>query len=219
MTSILEQVLGQPAWLVYVVVGALVLAEDALFVGFVLPGETAAILGGVTVSLGHTNLAAMCLVVVGSAVVGDSIGYEIGRNLGPRLVENRFLRRRRQRVEQAQELLRRRGVVTVVLARWTAFLRAVVPALAGAARMPYLRFLPANFGSGLLWGIVVVVAGMLAGQSYQRVEKWLGAGSAVIITALVIAGLLAWRRHRSHRSHATEGRDGAEAGDASAARH
>ena len=199
MTSVLEHVLGQPAWVVYVVVGLLVLAEDALFVGFVLPGETAAILGGVTVALGHTTLGAMVLVVVAGAVIGDSIGYEVGRHLGPRLLESRPLRARRHRVEQAQEQLRRRGVVTVVLARWTAFLRAVVPALAGAARMPYRRFLPANLISGALWGTVIVVAGMIAGQSYRKVEEWLGAGSAAVVALAVIAGLVTWHRRRVHR--------------------
>ncbi len=206
MSSLLEQVLGQPAWLVYLVVAVVVLVEDALFVGFVVPGETAAILGGVTVALGHTNLAAMLLVVVGAAVVGDSIGYEVGRHLGPRLKENRVLRRHRPRVEQAEELLRRRGVVTVFVGRWTAFLRAVVPALAGASRMPYRRFLPTNLASGALWGTVVVVAGMLAGNSYAKVEQWLGTGSAVVIVLLVVAGITVWHRRRRHHDLAT--RDG-----------
>lgn len=203
MASVLEQVLGEPAWLVYLVVGLLVLVEDALFVGFVVPGETAAILGGVTVALGHTSLPAMVLVVVVCAVVGDSIGYEVGRHLGPRLVENRLLARRRERVEQAREMLRRRGVVTVVVARWTAFLRAVVPALAGAAGMPYRRFLPANLVSGAMWGTVVVVAGMLAGRSYQRVEQWLGTGSAVVVTVVVVAAVVVWRRRHEQRGPAS----------------
>ena len=200
MTSILERVLGEPAWLVYVVVGIVVLVEDALFVGFVVPGETAAILGGVTVALGHTNLAAMAAVVVAAAVVGDSIGYEVGRHLGPRLLDHRLLAARRPQVERAQDLLRRRGVVTVVLARWTAFLRAVVPALAGASRMPYHRFLPANFASGLLWGAVVVVGGMLAGHSYRRLEHWLGAGSAVAVVVIVVAAVVVHRRRREAHS-------------------
>jgi membrane-associated protein len=197
VTSVLQQVLGEPAWLVYLVVGLVVLVEDALFVGFVVPGETAAVLGGVTVALGHTTLPAMLLVVVGGAVLGDSIGYEVGRHLGPRLLDHRALDRRRRRVEQARELLRRRGVVTVVVARWTAFLRAVVPALAGAAHMPYRRFLPANLASGALWGTVVVVAGLVAGRSYQQVERWLGAGSAAVVAAVVVVvALVGWRRRR-----------------------
>jgi membrane-associated protein len=208
VSSVLEQILGQPAWLVYLVVGAVVLVEDALFVGFVVPGETAAILGGVTVALGRTDLAPMLLVVIGAAVVGDSIGYEVGHHLGPRLKENRLMRRHRTRVDQAEVLLRRRGVVTVFVGRWTAFLRAVVPALAGAARMPYRRFLPANVASGALWGTVVVVSGMLAGHSYRKVEQWLGTGSAVVITVLVLVGLAVWHRRRSHREPDEVDREG-----------
>src|SRR5262249_56526695 len=70
MTAFLDRLLNLPAGIVYLLVGALVFAEDALFVGFVLPGETAAILGGVAASLGHVSLTLITVTVVVAAIVG-----------------------------------------------------------------------------------------------------------------------------------------------------
>ena len=108
MDSILGQILDQPAWLVYLIVGLVVFVEDALFVGFVVPGETVAVLGGVTASLGTTNVWLIGLIVVAAAVLGDSVGYEIGRVWGTQIIARPFFDKRRQRLDQAQAFLRER---------------------------------------------------------------------------------------------------------------
>ena len=198
INSLVNTVLGAPPWLVYVLVALVVFAEDALFVGFVLPGETLAIIGGVTASLGHTHLTVILLIVVLAAIIGDSVGFEIGRLFGPKIMAHRFFDKRRQRLESAQDFLRRRGGVAIFLGRWTAFFRAVMPALAGLSRMKYRVFLPWNAAGGIAWGSTMVVAGYLAGESYHRVEKWLGRGAAVIVAVIVLAAIGVWavRRHR-----------------------
>src|SRR3954451_23449007 len=159
MSSLLERLLAVPGWAVLLVVGLVVFAEDALFVGFVLPGETLAVLGGGAAKLGHVPVWAVALVVVVAAIVGDSVGYEVGRSVGPRILKTRFLRERGERVESAQNFLARRGGSAVFLGRWVAFFRAVMPALAGTARMPYGRFLAYNVAGGLTWGVAVVALG------------------------------------------------------------
>ena len=202
MNSLISQVLNEPAWVVYVVVGALVFAEDALFVGFVLPGETAALLGGVTASLGHTSVVGIGVVVVVAAIVGDSVGYEIGRVYGTRVLDLRILDRHRHRLDQAREFLRVRGGSAVFLGRWVAFFRAVMPALAGMSRMPYRTFLPWNAAGGLAWGVAVVVGGYLAGMSYQSVATWLGGGAAAVVGVIVVGAIVLWsvRRRLAERS-------------------
>ncbi|GAB3800723.1 DedA family protein [Micromonospora zhanjiangensis] len=152
MTGLLERLIALPGTVVYLVVGGLVLAEDAVFVGFVVPGETAAVLGGVAAGLGHVSLTGMIAVVVLAAIIGDSIGYEVGHRLGGRLLETRPLRHRRQSLDRAADLLARRGGKAIFLGRFVAFLRAVMPALAGTAHMPYRRFLAWNAAGGLVWG-------------------------------------------------------------------
>jgi membrane-associated protein len=181
-----------PVW-VYLLVAAIVLAEDALFVGFVLPGETAAVLGGVTASLGHTNLFGMIAVVVVAAILGDSIGYEIGRHFGTRLLAARRLDRFRSRIDRAQALLARRGGPAVFLGRFVAFLRATMPFLAGATRMPYLTFLAYNAAGGLVWGTAVVLLGYLAGTSYQKIASTFGTAAALVVASIAVIALIVWR--------------------------
>ena len=199
MGTLVHGILGLPAWLVLLVTGAVVFAEDALFVGFVLPGETAALLAGAAAKLGHVPLAGVLVVVVVAAVVGDTVGYEVGRHLGPRVLQVRILQKRRARLDDAQRFLARRGGSAVFLGRWVAFFRAVMPALAGTARMPYPRFLAFNAAGGIAWGSVVVLLGYAAGASYARVEKTFGRDAAAVVLAIAVVAVVVWRV-RKHRA-------------------
>jgi membrane-associated protein len=202
VTGLLERLLSVHGPLLYVLVGAVVFVEDALFVGFVVPGETAAVLGGVAASLGGASLPVMMATVVAAAVVGDSVGYEVGRQLGPRLVESRMLRGRRERLDRARDFLARRGGTAVFLARFVAFFRAVMPALAGTAGMRYVKFLAYNAAGGIAWGVGVVLLGYLAGNSYAAIEHTVGRGLAIAVAVMVVVALVVWRTRR-HRSEAT----------------
>ena len=94
--------------LAYVVCGLLVFGEAAVLLGFVIPGETAALIGGVLASLHHVDLVVMLVVIVVCAIVGDSVGFEVGKLLGPWLLEHRPLRGQAG-VHRGQDLLARRG--------------------------------------------------------------------------------------------------------------
>jgi len=201
MTSIIDHILNAPSWAVLGLVGLVVFAEDALFVGFVLPGETAAILGGVAANRGHVSVVAVIVVVVAAAIVGDTVGYEVGRQVGVRILRLHIFDKRRDRLDNAQDFLARRGGWAVFLGRWVAFFRAVMPALAGTARMPYPKFLAFNAAGGLVWGIAVVIVGYLAGDAYTQVEHYVGTGAAIAVAIIAILALVVWqvRRHRSER--------------------
>lgn len=80
--------------------------------------------------------------------------------------------------------------------RWTAFFLAVMPALAGAARMPYPKFFAWNAAGGITWGATVVLLGYAAGASYARVEKTLGRHAAAVVLALVVLAVVVWRIRR-----------------------
>src|SRR3954447_6613349 len=110
MHRLTDWLLGLQGLPVYALVGLLVFAEDALFVGFVLPGETAAVLGGVAASLVHASLAVMLVVVIGAAILGDTVGYEVGRLLGPRLQASRLASRRAARPPAAPQQAAGRSV-------------------------------------------------------------------------------------------------------------
>ena len=191
--------LGQMSGLVaYAMVAALVFGETALFFGFVLPGEIAVVLGGVLASRGRVSLLLMMLVVVVAAIIGPLVGYEIGRRMGGRVVASRPLRRMSATVDKAGAALNARGAVAVLAGRFTAVLRALVPALAGTARMPYRTFVIYNAIGGLIWGVGYCLLGYLAGSAYTVIEREVGTGFAIAIAVLVLAALVVWglRRHR-----------------------
>jgi len=203
MSGFIDQILSVPTWAVLGLVSLVVFVEDALFVGFVVPGETAALLGGVAASLGHVPLAAVITVVILAAVMGDSVGYEVGRHLGPRILRLRLLDKRRKRVDDAKDFLARRGGAAVFLGRWVAFFRAVMPALAGTARMPYPKFLAYNAAGGIVWGAAVVLVGYFAGQSYAKVEATVGRGAALVVLGMGLVALVVWQV-RKHRAETTD---------------
>ena len=204
MSGILDRLLNLPGWIVLLVTGLVVFCEDALFVGFVIPGETVAVLAGVAAKLGHVGLLGVLVVVVLAAVVGDTVGYEIGRHVGGRVLGLRAFDRRRERLDDAQAFLARRGGSAVFLSRWIAFFRAVMPALAGTARMPYGKFLTYNAAGGLAWGVAVVLIGYAAGASYAQVQHSVGQGAALVVLGVVVVGLLTWRlRERRRRRGGT----------------
>ncbi len=219
MTSLLQQLLHVPSPVVLAVIGALVFGEAAVFLGFVLPGETAVLIGGFLASTGKLSVFVLAAVVVVAAIVGDSVGYEVGRKFGPRILRTRMLRRHEHRVEGARRFLDGRGASAVFIGRFTAFLRAVTPGMAGLSRMRYRRFLVFNAAGGLVWGLGVVVLGYLAGSSYEQVAHLLGQGGAIAVGVIAVAGLLVWRsrRHHHHPRRAT-GDEGAEAREPSSVR-
>jgi len=182
----------------YLVVAALVFGETALFFGFVLPGEIAVVLGGVLASRGRVSLPLLMLVVVAAAIIGPLVGYEVGRRMGGRVIGSRFLRRVSGTMEKGASALNSRGAIAVLVGRFTAVLRALMPALAGTARMPYRTFVLYNAVGGVIWGIGYCLLGYLAGSAYAAVERQVGAGFAIAIAALVVAALVIWvvRRHR-----------------------
>ncbi len=198
MSHVLDGILSMPPALAYTVIGLLVFGEAAVFIGFVLPGETAVVLGGVLAARGDIDLAALMALVVVAAVVGDSVGYEVGRHYGARVLKWRPLLRHEARLDGARSYLRERGAYAVFLARWTAFLRAVMPGLAGVSHMPYRRFLLFNAMGGLAWGVAFSLIGYLAGNSYQAVEQKVGTAGAVVTAAVVVLAIAVWARRR-HR--------------------
>jgi membrane-associated protein len=182
----------------YLVVAALVFGETAVFLGFVLPGETAVVLGGVLASRGRVSLLLLVLIVVVAAVAGPLVGYEIGRRLGGRLVTARALRRVAGGVQRAQEMLRTRGGTAVLIGRFIAVLRALMPALAGTARMSYRTFFLYNAAGGIVWGVGYCLLGYAAGSAYAVIERRVGTGVAIAVAVVVVAAVVIWavRRHR-----------------------
>ena len=191
---------------VYLVCGLLVFGEAALLLGFVIPGETAALVGGALASSlgkGHVNLELMLVVIIGCAIVGDTTGYEVGKVLGPWLLERRPLKDNLG-VHKATQLIARFGGPAVFLGRWVALARAMVPGLSGMSGMRYRTFLLFNALGGIAWGTTFVLVGYAAGASYEKVAKTIGVYSLAVVGVVVVAVAvrIAFRKRRERRERA-----------------
>ena len=171
----------------------LVFAEAAIMLGFVFPGETAAILGGVLASKGGVNLTAIVAVVVVCAIVGDSVGYAVGDNWGRSCCGSGAAQTpegHQCRTRPAQPPGSRRGLRGALL-RLPA---RRGPGLAGLSSMRYRTFLWSNAAGGLCWGVLYTLLGYFVGQ---RVEKATGIASDVVLgLILVVIVVLIVRHHR-----------------------
>lgn len=194
---------GASGWWLYPVLGGLAFGEAAFFLGVVLPGETALLTGGYLAAHGRLSLPVMLIVAVACAIAGDSVGFEIGRLLGPRL-RGSWLGAKvgPDRWDKAEGFLGRHGGKSVFMGRSVALLRALVPTLAGAGGMPYRTFLPWNAAGGLVWGGGCVLLGYAFARSLSTLERYLQVSGAVVLALVVGAAVIVHllRRRRAARS-------------------
>ena len=140
--------------------------------GFFIPGETAVVIGGVLAGLGAVNLEVMMAVVVVCAIVGDSVGFEVGKRAGPYLLERRPLKGNAA-VRRTMGMLEHYGGPAVFLGRFVAFARALIPGLAGMSGLRYRVFLFYNAIGGMIWGVGYTLLGYVVGLSFERIlRRW-----------------------------------------------
>ena len=202
LDALIDCVWGLGSW-GYVVVFLGAALESAAFLGLLVPGESLVIVSGALAAAGLFELPTLIAVVSAGAVVGDSMGYELGRRLGRPWLLRRGARLgfRRERIAAVDEFFARHGGKAVLIGRFIGFLRALAPFVAGSSRMPYLRFLAYNVAGGVVWTVACVLLGYVVGAAWPIVEKWVGRVGLVL--GLVVITAAAWwlrRRHRRRRA-------------------
>lgn len=158
------------------IVGAIVFAESGLLIGFFLPGDTLLFTVGFFAAQGHVPLYAALAVIFFAAVVGDNVGYTIGRKLGPKLFAKKSgLIFRQSYVTRAQAFYQKHGGKTVVLARFVPIVRTFAPMVAGVGKMPRKQFVLFNVIGAAVWTGLVVMLGYWLGRLIgpDVVEKFL----------------------------------------------
>ena len=160
--------------------------EASAFVGFFFPGEIAVLLGGVLAQQGKVPL--WLVLVLGSlgSILGDSIGYEVGRRYGDAILQ-RLPRRlvKQEHLDRGKDLLRRRGGVAVFLGRFTVALRVMIPGLAGMSRLPYRSFVVFNIAGAVAWCFETALVGFVAGASYRAAQHRLSIISVALLGAML----------------------------------
>lgn len=205
MSFLVTELAAVPPWALLLAVFVIPALEASTLLGLVVPGETAVLLAGVLAHEGRVPLVAVMAAAVLGAITGDSVGYAVGARLGPALF-SRISGRAARRLGAAQALVRRFGGLAVLLGRWVAFLRTLVPSIAGASGIPYRRFVAFNVAGATLWGVGVAGAGYLLGAAYRRAEGALGLAGTVGTLVLVVGALLG-THYLSRRAEARLHRD------------
>ncbi len=180
----------------YLVLGLLIGGESA---GLPLPGETALITAGVLASQGELSIVPVIAVAATAAIVGDNIGYLLGRHGARRLLTRpgRLMQYRRAFLERGEAFFQRHGPKTVFLGRWLPVLRITAAWLAGAHRMPWPQFLFWNAAGGISWAISVGVAAYLLGEAAFAVihdAGLVGIGVVAVAAIALLVGLGLRRR-------------------------
>ncbi|HEY6778943.1 MAG TPA: DedA family protein [Thermoleophilaceae bacterium] len=188
----------------YLAVPALAFLETAAFVGLLVPGETAVVVGGVVAERGDVALPAMIALVWIGAVTGDLVSFALGRRLGRPFLDSHGarLRIRPAHVERVERFFARYGGRAVLVGRFVGILRALTPFVAGASRLPLRRFLPYSLVGALGWAATFTVVGYVFASSFESAGEAaarIALGGAVLVA---VALVLVARRRRPGRADA-----------------
>ncbi|MGZ3584930.1 MAG: DedA family protein [Ktedonobacterales bacterium] len=168
--------------------------------GIPFPGET--VLLAAAIYAGTTHQLKISLVIAAAtvgAILGDNIGYWIGREGGYRLLRRygHYIRLDERKLKLGQYLFLRHGGKVVFFGRFVAVLRTWAAFLAGVNRMPWQRFLVFNAAGGILWATIVGLGGYLLGDNFRRLDSTFGTAVAVLAAGIVIASLIfLWRNEK-----------------------
>jgi membrane-associated protein len=187
-------------WGGYAVLIAIVFAETGLLVGFFLPGDSLLVTAGLVAATGALNIWWLNVVLIIAAVVGDSVGYAIGRRIGPRLfTREKSLLFNPAHVERTRRFYERHGAKTIVIARFVPIVRTFAPTVAGVGQMEYRRFLFYNVAGGIGWVVSMTWAGYLLGQSVPNISDHIHIVVAIVIVLSLIPIAVELLRERRRR--------------------
>jgi membrane protein DedA with SNARE-associated domain len=188
---LLEHLADLGAWR-YVVAFVGMFCETSLFVGLVVPGDTI-VLFTATAGRGFGDWASLVLAVVSGSLLGETLGFVVGRFFGPRLRASRLGRRIGERhVLRAERWLEQRGGVAILLSRFLPVMHALIPVTVGASHYPYRRFLAWTAPACVVWAAIYVSVGQAAGASYQALAQELHFAGWLVLGGVVVFLLVAW---------------------------
>lgn len=205
LNTIINHLLIFSGWSALLLVFALPALESSVFLGFVIPGETAVVVGGFLAYEHRVSFPGVLAAAILGAVVGDTIGFWVGERWGDALLSRlpkRFIKP--EHVLQGKQMINRLGGRAVFAGRWVSVLRALVPGLCGTSGMRYATFVLWNALGGVTWAAAYSLLGYLAGSAWQRVEHYTSVASYVLLglVALAIAGVVLRSRSRQRKRDA-----------------
>lgn len=204
MIAILDQLLD---WIApvfqgatgYALVWGAVLLERSILIGLVVPGDVVLATGGIFASRGALSLTWVIVLAAGAAMIGESIGYWLGRRYGMALLRRiPLLRRLEDKVDEVERLFAEHGGKTVFIGRFATVAGAFIPFVAGMGRMRYRRFLAFDIPAIVVWALGIGLVGYFLGKNVNLVDRILrNFGWAMLGLLVVGIGLYAWWRRRN----------------------
>jgi membrane-associated protein len=182
---------------------AIVFIETGFFMGFFLPGDSLLVTAGIFSAAGVIPLKWLLLPVMFCAIVGDQIGYWIGRSAGAALYrrEDSFFFRR-SHLQRAHDFYEKYGGRAVILARFVPIVRTFCPPVAGAANMPYLRYVAFDVCGGIFWVGAMILGGYSLGRSVPNIGARIHYVIAVVIVVSLLPAVVSIYRSRNKFSAA-----------------
>jgi membrane-associated protein len=206
MTTLAIALPVSPA-LAYLVLGLLVGSESS---GVPVPGETALFAASLLANKGKLSIVVVIAVAATAAIIGDNIGYAIGRRLGRPVLERpgRFESQRRAALVRGDAFFARHGAKAVFLGRWITGLRVWASWMAGITHLPWPVFLVWNALGGICWATTVGLAGYFAGHAAERLVQRVGLGAAIAVVGLAIVAFVFFHLRHRRRGRAEEQGEG-----------
>ena len=183
------------AWGGYVGLTAIIFAETGLLVGFFLPGDSLLVTAGLLASQPRFGLNPwlLGLLLTAASIIGNAVGYAIGRLSGPRLFtrEESLLFKPRY-LRQAHDFYERHGGKTIIIARFMPIVRTFVPVVAGAAKMDQRRYTLYNVVGGVLWIWSMILTGYFLGRYIPGIDRHIEKVIVVVIVLSLMPGAYHW---------------------------
>ncbi len=175
----------------YVGITAIIFAETGLLIGFFLPGDSLLVAAGLIGSQGHLSVAALGVLVMVAAVVGDTVGYAVGKASGPRLFtrEDSLLFNRKHLI-RAHDFYERHGGKTIVIARFMPIIRTFAPVVAGMGAMQYSRFLAYNVVGGVAWVWSMLLIGYFLGRNVPGIATHIDLVIVVVVVLSILPAII-----------------------------
>jgi membrane-associated protein len=181
---------------------AIVLIETGFFVGFFLPGDSLLITAGILAAGDVIRLKWLLLPVMLCAIVGDQIGYWIGRSAGATLYRREdSLLFRREHLQRAHEFYEKYGGRAVILARFVPIIRTFCPLVAGAAKMTYSRYVAFDIFGGIFWVGSIILGGYFLGRSVPNISQRIHYVIGIVVLLSILPPIVSMlRAHKAAKS-------------------
>lgn len=172
-------------------VAAIVFAESGLLIGFFLPGDTLLFSAGFFASQGNLPLATLLIVTTLAAIIGDNVGYTIGRRTGHKIFKKKDgILFRSEYIEQAEKFYEKHGGKTITIARFVPIVRTFAPVVAGVGKMDRKKFMAYNVVGATLWVFSITLLGYWLGSKIPNIDAYLL--PAVALASLLTFGPAIW---------------------------